>query len=138
MGQLHFYACDCPVFPAPFTEETPLSPIVYIFSACHKLIEHIWICLLSGCSSMFNWSTCLFLCQYNTVLITIDIIWFEIWGYDASSCAPLSQGCFDYSGFFRIACSRFVKNATGIFDRIYLHIRICGTWNINGKRKHSV
>ena len=40
--QFHSFACDCPIFPALFIEETILSPL-YSWLLCHNLIGYIYI-----------------------------------------------------------------------------------------------
>ena len=70
---VHFlsFACYCPVFPPTFVEQTALLLIGYSFLLCWRLIDH----LAAGLSLffffiLFNWSLCVLLCQYHTVLIT--------------------------------------------------------------------
>ena len=38
--QFYSFACNCAVSPTPFTEDPVLSPIVYSWFLCHKLIDH--------------------------------------------------------------------------------------------------
>ena len=49
--QFYSVAYGCPVFPSPFIEEIGLSPIVYSWLLCHKLIDHI--CVVSGLCVLF-------------------------------------------------------------------------------------
>ena len=67
-----FLACSCPDLPTPFVEESIFTP----FYASSPFVEYqltIDIGFMSGLSMLFHWSMCLFLCQYQAVLIIVAL-----------------------------------------------------------------
>ena len=67
--QFHFFACGFLVFPAPFIEDTILSPCVSLVPL--SKISWPYICgFISGLPILFHSPMFLFLGQYHTVLIT--------------------------------------------------------------------
>ena len=63
---LHYFACDIPFVPVPPIEKTILSPIVYCWLLCCKLIAHLCVGLFLG--SQFHWPICVFLCSITVAL----------------------------------------------------------------------
>ena len=61
-------AWDCSVSPKHWIN--CIFPLVYSWLLCHKLIDCIYAWVISDLSIQFHWFTCLFLCQYEAVLIT--------------------------------------------------------------------
>ena len=51
--QFDSFACSCPVFPPPFTEEA-LFPIVYSCLLCRRLIDRVSVDSLLGFSVLFQ------------------------------------------------------------------------------------
>jgi hypothetical protein len=115
------FTCGCPVFSATFVEEAVFS-VMYIFDIFVKnqVVIAVWA-YHSGSSVLTHWSTCLFLCPYHAVFVTIacSIIWnLELWCLQALfflfriGLAIWSLLCFLMK--FRIIFSSSVKNVIGI------------------------
>ena len=64
------FACICPVVPTSFIEEG-LFRIVYFCLLYHRLIDHINVGL--SLFSLFSFIHYLSLCQYQTVLIIVNL-----------------------------------------------------------------
>ena len=94
------------VLPTSFIEETILSPLCVLSTLTedklatykYKIYDHVFIW---GLSTLFHWSTHLFLCQHHIILITVVCNFFFKSGSDTFSFI-LSQDCFGYLKFYTV------------------------------------
>ena len=63
---------NCPVFPGTLLEETIFSPCIFL-PLLSKIRCPLVYGFISGLSILFYWSRFLFLCQYQTVLMTVTL-----------------------------------------------------------------
>ena len=76
MFYFHSFTCSCPVFRAPLTEQTVFSPLCILASfVVHELTVSAWVYFWT---LLFCWS-CLFLCQYHTLLTTVAFVVSIVW-----------------------------------------------------------
>ena len=69
---LHSSACGYPSFPVPFVEETILSPFCSL-GPFDKDYLTMYVGVYLGVSLFCPIDLCLFLCQYQTILITVAL-----------------------------------------------------------------
>ena len=70
--EFHFFACSCPDIPTLYVHEAIFTP----FYASPPLSNSNWLerlGFISGLSILLLLSICLFLCQYQTFLITVAL-----------------------------------------------------------------
>ena len=98
VGQDWATELNCPVFPAPFIEESVFAPL-YILASFVKNKAWVYFCAFYlvplVCISV--------LCQYHTVSTIHDcsfVVQSEVRKIDSSSSIFLSQDCLGYSGSF--------------------------------------
>ena len=66
------HSSSCPVFPMPFIEEAVFAPLYVLASFVkNKVPIGAWISFWTF--YLVDWSLCLFLCQYHTVLMTVTL-----------------------------------------------------------------
>jgi hypothetical protein len=75
-----FFYSGYPVFPAPFVEEVDFSPMHALGSFVKNQMD-IGAWVLSVSSVLFHWSSCLFLCQYHAIFISLkyslkSVLWY--------------------------------------------------------------
>ena len=66
--KFHLSVYSCPIFPAPFIEDTVFFP-PDVFPALSKISCPKSRGSISGFCILFHWSMCLFLCQYHAVFV---------------------------------------------------------------------
>ena len=70
--EFYSYTCSCPVFPAPFMEDTFFAHSIFL-PPLSKIRYPQVQGFISGLSTLFHWSIFQFLCQYHTVLMTVSL-----------------------------------------------------------------
>ena len=94
----NFFTCNCPVFPAPFLEETVFSPL-YSFASfvVDQLIIGAWVYFWA-----FYPAPLIYISVFVPVPYCLDYCSFAVYSEvrepDSSSSVFLSQDCFGYSG----------------------------------------
>lgn len=66
------FSCACLIFLVPFIKETALFPLYIFWLFCCKLIDHVCVGLFLS-FLFYSIDLCIFLCQYHTAFITIDL-----------------------------------------------------------------
>ena len=127
-GQISFFCTWTSSFSNTICWKHYLFPM-YILGTLFKaqLIVYVWI--ISKLPVLFDWSICLPLCQYHTLLIISFVIQFDVRKWDSSSFVLLSQDCFRYLGSFVVPwkfedCLFYLKNAIGSLMGISLNLYI--------------